>query len=124
MNWDRSPPGPAAPCPPDELRADGTWGLPAPIVWDRLAIEDQRRALVIRDACAPGCRDRIDLAWDDARPFLVGIRSVRLPDGAAGLEAWKALAVLIGAEVRDERQTPDPFAEADANNARAALAAR
>lgn len=98
--------------------------MSAEIVWNRQPIDSQRVALVIRDAPLSDCRDRVDVAWDDGRPFLIGIRSIRLPDNPAALEAWRSLAVLIGAEVRDERQTPDPFAEADANNARKAVAAR
>lgn len=98
-------------------------GEPAPIVWNRLPIEAQRVALVIRNAALSGAQNRLDVAWDDGRPFLIGIRSIRDTNDPA-LEAWKALAVLVGCEIRDERSTPDVFAEADANNARAAVAAR
>lgn len=97
---------------------------PVPIVWNRQPIDAQRVALVIRDAPLVDCRDRVDVAWDDGRPFLIGIRSIRLPENPAALEAWRALAALIGAEIRDERRTPDPFATADAENARKAVAER
>lgn len=78
-----------------------------PIVWNRLPVETQRVALVIR--AAEGTRDRIDLAWDDGRPWLVGIRSID-PGNTVALEAWKLHAELIGATIRDERPD-DPLQE-------------
>lgn len=72
-----------------------------PIVWNRQPIDAQRVALVIRDGQYMG---RVDLAWDDGRPDLIGIRSVDPNTGAAAIEAWKLHAELCGAEVRDERQ--------------------
>lgn len=95
---------------------------PAPIVWNRQPIEDQRCALVIRDNADPW--EPVVLAWDDGRPFLIGIRCIRLPADAAALEGWKAVAVVGRCEIRDERTSPDVFGEADANNARTAVAAR
>lgn len=90
-------------CPP-ELRviAGGVDPSgPPPIAWGRQPIDPDRRALVIRPA--EGTRDRLDLAWDDGRPFLVGIRSVAPEDVARVVAAWSDYARLIGAEVRDER---------------------
>lgn len=94
---------------------------PPPIVWNRLPLDGQRRALVIRDA-SPPAPGLVDLAWDDGRAFLVGIRSLRLPAAATALEAWKLEAELIKAVIRDERA--DPFEAADrANEAQAKAAA-
>lgn len=74
-------------------------GLPAPIVWNRLPSASPR-ALVIRDAEAGA----LDLAYDDGRPFLVGIRSVRLPQDQGAFDAWLAQAKAEGLELRDERR--------------------
>ena len=111
------------------LRADNRRGLatrngldvsPREIVWNRQPFDSQIVALVIRDAERRGFAD---IAWDDGRPFLIGIRTVTTSDAAA-LEAWRTCAAVAGHEIRDERASPDVFAQADANNARAAVAAR
>lgn len=97
-------------------------GSTPPIVWNRQPIEDQRTALVIRDY--PDAWEPIALAWDDGRPFLVGIRTIREPVDSAALAAWCAAAVVEGLPIRDERAAPNVFAEAEANNARKAAAER
>lgn len=79
---------------------------PRPIVWNRAPLSGQHLALVIRGA--EGTRDRIDLAWDDGRPFLIGIRSVA-PGNRVAVEAWKLAAELEGAAIRDERAPGDPW---------------
>lgn len=96
---------------------------PREIVWNRQPYESQIVALVIQDSAWPGF---IELSWDDGRPFLIGIRTLKLGAGAdtVALDAWRGVATINRREVRDERSAPDVFAEADANNARAAMAAR
>ena len=96
---------------------------PREIVWNRQPYESQIVALVIRDAERRGF---VDVCWDDGRPFLIGIRTLKLGAGAdtVSLDAWRGVATINRREVRDERSAPDVFAEADANNARAAMAAR
>lgn len=91
------------------------------IVWNRQPYESQIVALVIRDAERPGY---VDVCWDDGRPFLIGIRTLRDGLETPALDAWRGVATINRREVRDERSAPDVFAEADANNARAAMAAR
>lgn len=95
---------------------------PREIVWNRQPYESQIVALVIRDHA--DAWEPVALAWDDGRPFLIGIRCIRLPGDAVALDAWRGVATINRREVRDERSAPDVFAEADANNARAAMAAR
>lgn len=90
-------------------------GEPPPIVWNRLPLEDQRRALVIRDAPRVGFAE---LAWDDGRPFLVGIRELRLPGQEAALEAWKTVAAVAHLPIRDER-VPRPLSEGSISTAQA-----
>lgn len=90
-------------------------GEPPPIVWNRLPLEDQRRALVIRDGVTAGF---CVVAWDDGRPFLIGIRELRWPAQAAALEAWKAVAQVGRLAIRDER-TPQPLAEGSVSTAQA-----
>lgn len=89
-------------------------GEPPAIVWNRLPLDDQRRALVIRDS-GPGLAA---LAWDDGRAFLVGIRELRLPGQEAALEAWKTLAEVAHLPIRDER-APRPLAEGSISTAQA-----
>lgn len=91
------------------------------IVWNRQPYESQIVALVIRDAERRGY---VDVCWDDGRPFLIGIRTLRDGLETPALDAWRGVATINRREVRDERSAPDVFAEADANNARAAMAAR
>ena len=94
---------------------------PREIVWNRQPYESQIVALVIQDSAWPGF---IELSWDDGRPFLIGIRTLRDGLETPALDAWRGVATINRREVRDERSAPDVFAEADANNARAAMAAR
>lgn len=91
------------------------------IVWNRQPYESQIVALVIRDAERRGY---VDVCWDDGRPFLIGVRTLRDGLETPALDAWRGVATINRREVRDERSAPDVFAEADANNARAAMAAR
>lgn len=74
-------------------------GEPPPIVWNRLPIDKARVALVIRDARAGG----YDLAWDDGRDCLTGIRSVRAEQSGVIL-SWQSLALSEGVRLRDERK--------------------
>jgi hypothetical protein len=90
----------------------------AEIVWNRQPIDAQRVALVIRDA---EMRGHVDLCWDDGRPFLIGIRTMRMPGNEVGLEAWKLQAELARLPIRDERR-PDPFADPSADRAARCLA--
>lgn len=92
-------------------------GEPPPIVWNRLPLDDQRRALVIRDAGAPGL---CALAWDDGRPFLIGIRELRLPAQRVALDAWKTVAEVARLPIRDERSPLlRPFDEGSISTAQA-----
>jgi hypothetical protein len=94
---------------------------PREIVWNRQPYESQIVALVIRDAERRGY---VDVCWDDGRPFLIGVRTLRDGLETPALDAWRGVATINRREVRDERSAPDVFAEADANNAHAAMAAR
>jgi hypothetical protein len=95
---------------------------PREIVWNRQPYESQIVALVIRDSDRR--RGAFDVAWDDGRPFLIGIRTLVVGVDSAALDAWRGLATFLRREIRDERAAPDVFAQADANNARKAMVAR
>lgn len=71
------------------------------VIWNRAPVASARVALVIRDN--PDPREPIALAYDDGRPWLIGIRCICLPADQEALAAWLASARADGLEVRDER---------------------
>lgn len=71
------------------------------VIWNRTPLASGPVALVIRDN--PDPREPIALAYDDGRPWLIGIRCICLPADQEALDAWLASARADGLAVRDER---------------------